>query len=293
MHIGRHINTSMNFIDSVRYANSIHCAIMQIFMYNPQKTVSKKKPYDVLQKFNLELIKYNMKLVIHGSYTINLCHPVHTSRFNTSTKSLINDLESSIIFADRCIGVIIHMGKNVETLNISYADAINNYITNLQYVLKNTNEKSKIIIETGAGQGTEICNKIDEIAILYNKLSKSERERISFCVDTCHIWASGYDISTVDGVNKYFGEFDKKIGIEKIACIHFNNSKTDFNSHVDRHADLLYGKIDKNGLKNIARLASKHGIHLIMETPLDSIDPKTGKNITFDDEYNIVKKWIK
>ena len=89
-----------------------------------------------------------------------------------------------------------------------------------------------------------------------------------FCIDTCHIWTVGYDISTVCGVKKFFNDFEKYIGINKISCIHFNNSLSHLGSRLDRHGDIAYGMINIKGLSAFAKFCNKNKIPLITETPL-------------------------
>ena len=89
-------------------------------------------------------------MVIHGSYTINLCHPVNSKKFETSIKSLVQDLNASSISGDRCIGVIIHMGKNITENNLSVSEAIGNYIAGIKKALSSTPSETTIILETGA-----------------------------------------------------------------------------------------------------------------------------------------------
>lgn len=288
---GRHINISKGFITAPWYAESLGCDIFQIFLSIPRRVLSKKKQVDELTQFREELEKRKMKMVVHGSYTINLCHPKNSKKFKASIKSLVQDLESSSIIGDRCLGVIIHMGKNIPENKISDEEALNNYVIGIQTALSLT-EDSIIILETGASQGHEVGSKLDELSEIYWKLEDSERERVMFCIDTCHIWATGYDISDSTGVKNFFKEFNNKIGLEKISCIHFNDSKTGLESCVDRHADLGYGHIKERGLKSFARLAKKHKIPIIMETPLDAIDPKTNREITFNNEFSLLKSWL-
>ena len=293
LRIGRHINISHGFLTAVHHAHSLGCNIMQIFLGPPQRISFKARSNTELHKFGLELQKYDMEMVIHGSYAINLCHPAGSARFKSSIKSLQQDLMAASLIGDRCAGVIIHMGKNIADNKIDNKTAIDNYIIGLKTALKATPFETTIILETGASQGTEVGSKIDGLATIYWSLTEKERERITFCIDTCHIWATGYDISTTAGVNSFFKEFDKKLGIDKIACIHFNDSKTALNSHVDRHADLAYGFIGEAGLKAFAHKASKYQIPIIMETPLDAIDPRTNREVTFANEFAKLKTWIK
>lgn len=291
--IGRHINvlTTNDLLTSPSYAEKIGCEVMQIFLGNPQDVMSKARSKSDLATFGAELKLHKQKVIIHGHYTVNFCHGSDSSRFRTSVKSLVSDLKSSSIIGTDSIGVIIHMGKNKTDLTESMALA--NYVFGLQTVLLQTSDLDvPIILETGAGVGKEVGTKIDKLASIYHQLNKSEQNRIKFCIDTCHIWAAGYDISNKKSVRKFFVNFDKLIGIEKIACFHLNNSIGALGSKTDRHADLLYGLINPVGLEYVTKFAFKHKIPIIMETPLIAVDPITNSDITFTDEFKIVKNWI-
>lgn len=283
--IGRHIKVATCFELLPSYAKSFGYDCFQIFLGSPEQIITKSKTKKELEQFSDNLIKEDMHVVIHGKYTINFCHPIGSTKSNTSIKSLIQDLNASHIIGPNCMGVIIHMGKNIKDNNLPAETAINNYIATLKLVLEDTPDDTIIILETGASQGTEVGSRLTSLAKIYNGLEVDEQARIFFCIDTCHIWATGYDISTKAGVINFFERFDQKIGIDKIICIHFNNSKTDINSHVDRHADLTHGMIDTSGLKEIAKFAKRNDIPLIMETPLS--------HNTLESELKKVKSWMK
>ena len=291
--LGRHVNISSGFVSAPLYAKTIGCDIFQVFLGAPQQVLSKARQKEELIEFRKQLIKLKLIMVIHGSYTINLCHPIASKKFEASVKSLIQDLNASVHIGDRCLGVIIHMGKNIPDNKISYEDAIDNYVAGLEKALASTPASSTIILETGASQGSEVASEIDGLSEIYWKLDKKVRQRVAFCIDTCHIWATGYDISSPAGVKTFFKEFGDKIGLEKISCIHFNDSKTGLRSCVDRHADLDYGHIGSKGLKAVAQFAKKHYIPIIMETPLDAIDLETNREVTFEKELEKVKLWLK
>src|ERR1700747_2260025 len=153
--IGRHIGTTPNFINCVNHAKELGCLCMQIFLGSPHQISSKKKSDESLSIVKNDLIKNNMIMVIHGSYTINLCN---INTLKTSIKSIMQDLVGCNTLG--ALGVIIHMGKNIDKIN--EIDAINNYINGLKIICKemeNLNIKCKLILETGAGQGNEIGTK--------------------------------------------------------------------------------------------------------------------------------------
>ena len=290
--IGRHISIGGNFTNIPTIAKKMGYDIFQIFLAAPQQVFTKSKSQDDLTKFGQELVKYDIKMVIHGNYTINLCHPAKSKKYVSSMRSLVQDLMSSYHIGPYCLGVIIHMGKNISANNLSIDEAIDNYVYGIQDALEKTPKETTIILETGASQGSEVASRLNGLAEIYWKLRDKDRTRIQFCIDTCHIWASGYNISNSTGVKQFFKKFEDKIGIEKIICIHFNDSKTNLDSHVDRHADLGYGFIKSEGLRQVALFAKKHDIPLIMETPLNAINKKTNQELSPNDELDIVKLWL-
>lgn len=292
LNLGRHISIGNGFVATPSYAKSFGYDIFQIFLGPPKQILYKRKHKDELINLSNQLKINNVKMVVHGSYTINLCHPSSEKKFISSLKSLVQDLQSSAIIGNNCLGVIIHMGKNIAQNNLSINEAINNYVQGLKMALQKSPPQSTIILETGASQGTEVGSKIPDLGYIYSKLSVDEKNRVKFCIDTCHIWATGYDISSDSGVKKFFKEFNDSIGIDKISCIHLNDSKTPLNSHVDRHADLGYGYISLEGLRLICRFAKKYNIPIIMETPLDAVNPKTNNDVTHQEELQLVKSWI-
>lgn len=291
--IGRHISISPSLLTVPSFASEIECDIIQIFLGNPQELYTKERDEKELRSFGTELDKYKQKVVIHGHYTINFCNKPSTQKFKAGVRCLVTDLAASATIGKRSMGVIIHMGKKVDP-DMSKSQAMENYAKGLKECLEQTAKLSnaQIILETGAGCGSEIGTDLDDLKSIYDLLSMSERKRIGFCIDTCHIWAAGYKINTAEGVKDYFNKFGKLFGIENIACIHMNNSKNKVGSRVDRHADLGYGEINTKGLRAVAIFAHTHRIPLVMETPLDVVDPATNQDILFADEKALIEKWI-
>jgi deoxyribonuclease IV len=297
--IGRHLNIGHGLLYTPKEAVAHGYQLYQVFLSVPHQVISKARPVADLIKLGTELESHQLSMVIHGSYTINLCHPPNTLKANNSIKSLVQDLTAAGHIGPQCLGVIIHMGKNIPDNKISRQQAINNYCMGLQVALElvmTENSQSitrPIILETGAGQGNEVGTDLETLSEIYHSVNTVYKPYIKFCIDTCHIWAAGYDISDANKVNAYFDKFDALIGIDQIVCIHFNNSKTDCGSKVDRHADLDYGLIPTAGLKAIALFALSHDIPLITETPIDSVNPRTNRDITIDDELKLIKKWLR
>jgi len=288
---GRHLSLEGDITTVPERAAQMGYGCFQVFLGSPQRLINKKKSVKELEKLRDNLESYKMLMVIHGNYTLNFASPLGSKLSLSSINSLVSDLSQASVIGERCLGVIIHMGKNIEKNGMTDTEAYKCYISSIQEVLGRT-EDSNVILETGASQGKEIGSRLSGLSRIYRGFSRKEKKRIKFCIDTCHIWASGYDISSKEGVDKYLSKFDNLIGLEKIALFHFNDSQNELNSHKDRHADLGYGKIGK-GLRYIARFSKKRGIPLIMETHLYAFNQKTGRQITYEDEIKKLKSLVK
>lgn len=289
--IGRHVGTTGILVDLPAYVKNLTYGIFQIFAVPPVQVNPKTKSNNQWISLAKNLEVYDMQMIIHGSYTINLANPSTSANYKASVTRLVSDLNAASLLGSRCLGVIIHMGKNVKTNVITDDEAIAYYIGGLKEALAATID-STIVLETGASQGTEVASEIDGLARIWHGLNMVEKTRVRFCIDTCHIWATGYDISTVSGVKSFFQMFDKAIGIDKIICIHFNDSKNPLGSNVDRHADIGYGYIGITGLQAVFKFAQNHNIPIIMETHLDAVNPHTNRDITLQDEIDLVTSWL-
>lgn len=282
--IGRHISIQNGFVKSADRAATQGCSVFQIFTASPRSANNRSLNITEIKKFAANLEKNHQLMVIHSNYLINLANQVRSFKFKKSVASLKQDLETAEWIGDRCLGVVVHMGKNITSNAISDEQAMQNYLEGVKQALSTT-RNTYLILETGASQGTEIASKIEGMAEIYWRTPENYRTRLRFCIDTCHIWATGYDIGSAAGVKKYFQKFRKYIGTKTIACIHFNDSLNRCNSHVDRHADLGYGLIPVAGLQAVAAYAARHGIPIIAETPLDHINAKQ--------ELTIIKNWCR
>ena len=239
-----------------------------------------------------DIIKSKTKFVIHGSFLINFCKS--KQNLNYAYKLILEDMK--ICSYLDCLGVIIHMGKNTEKKGepkLTYEEAFQNYVQNIKHILhltKNIPNKPKLILETGAGQGTEVATDLSELGILRKLLTDEEKERVKFCIDTCHIFTAGYDLRNPLFVDSLNGYIEMSLGWENVIVIHLNDSQSKLNHKVDRHADLLNGEITKTekftqSFIKFIKMCSNRDIPLVLETPGDSIDYST--------QISILRDWIK
>ena len=265
--IGVHAEDIHNIIDIVEN-NKIYKNLDLVQIFVSATTNYKDKKYT---KIKLHLKKQKIKVVVHASYSINL------ARRWTDIDWWIQQFINEIIAADEigAFAIVVHTGKKLE---LSDAEAINNMYTSLLHIHEKTNtlHNVKILIETPSGQGTELLTKIEDLCRFMNKFykhpDKKIQERFGICFDTCHVFASGYDIRTLDDMNKVFGIIDKSIGINKIKLCHINDSKKGLGSKLDRHENIGDGEIGKQSIIQIVSFMKKLGVPMILETPSEHID---------------------
>jgi len=252
---------------------------MQIFTKSPRGRFVKPIDPEDAADFKKYCKQYEIKYVIaHSSYLLNFAKPA--SQIPWAIKDILIDY-NRLASLGGC-GVVVHIGK---ALGGARHEAIQNVIENAKLIIDQTQKITaaagsanagaplEYILENTAGQGSEIGFRLDELAKIWKGL-KGFSPRIKSCLDTAHIWAAGYDISSADSASKTLKEYDELIGLKTISCIHFNDSKKALSSQVDRHDNIGRGLIhpendpaNPEGLITIARYATKKGVPLILETP--------------------------
>ena len=275
---GGHMSIKNGIISAIINMNKIGGNMIQVFISNPMSikfSIDNTKFNDkICKQIQTTLLNTDSKIVIHLPYVINLAKPLLSIIGNCWwIKMICNQLLISESIGS--IGCVVHVGKYIE---LTPDEGINNMYNGLKYVIEfiKINElKTHIILETAAGQGTELIttknNSLEEFANFYNRFDIHDKLHIRICIDTCHIFAAGYDIRLKSQVKTFFNEFHNLIGIQYIDLIHLNDSKTICGSCVDRHECLGQGKIGLKGLKHIIRYSIYNQIPIILETPSDYI----------------------
>lgn len=269
--IGSHVNKNKRgWIASLEEITSYGGNAAQIFISSPigkMSDASIAHLREIAPDIKAYLKKHAMKLFIHSPYTLNFAKDALTEK-PYWIDAMITELQlAEEIGAEGCV---LHLGKAV---SLTQDEAEDNMLKNVCTLMEKSTSNAKLFIETSAAQGTEILatrnTSLDALATFYKKIPEVHTKRISFCVDTCHIWAAGYDISTHEHVRSFFKEWKEKIGMDRLGVIHFNNSVHGLDSRKDRHACIEYGAIPVDGLKAFARetMARYKHIPLILETP--------------------------
>lgn len=195
-------------------------------------------------------------VIVHSPFLINLANKKELSKYNFSIDFLITELERT-----KELGfdnLVLHPGS---AINCTKEEGIANIAEGINEALSKT-EDTNILLEYMSGKGNEVGSSIDELKQIIEKVN--QKDRIYVCLDTCHMNDSGIDLTKIDD---FLDEFDEKIGIDKIKCIHINDSLNEISSHKDRHANIGYGKIGFETLLNIIYNKRLKGIPFLLETP--------------------------
>lgn len=283
--LGHHIMINNGIQNCAIEAEKNGANVFQIFINSPKsfKTTTNKKALRLLKD---DAIKRDIQILVHGNFMLNFCNPENSSICTNAKRVLIDELNDSVTLG--AIGVVIHMGKNVKKLDITNEEATDNYIKGLEYCLKNSDKNSILILETGAGQGTEICTDITELGKLRERLP-DYKHRIKFCIDTCHIFSAGYNIGDPEYVNFFDTFIQNNLGWKNVVAIHYNDSKCILNCRKDRHADIGKGEIELEGLIKFAKLCKQKNIPIILETPAEI---HNDKEFSYSEQIIMIKKLI-
>lgn len=217
------------------------------------------------------------KVICHAPYIINLANNLDLSKYQFS----MNFLRSEI---DRCISLgvkylVLHPGSAVK---IDREIAIDNIINALNLVLKKEDE-IMILLETMAGKGTEIGINLNELKYIIDNITL--KDKIGVCIDTCHLNDSGVDLNYFDD---YLNNFESLIGLDKLKCVHINDSKNEVGMKKDRHANIGLGTIGFDNILKVIYHEKLKNVPKILETPyVDDKPPykheiKMIKNKTFN-----------
>ena len=266
MIIGSHVNFNNGLLGCVKQAISYGANTFMFYTGAPQNTIRKELDLNnanlamkLMEKENIDI----NNVICHAPYIVNLANKQILSKWEFSINFLKNEIK-------RCeqLGIkymVVHPGSYLKN---DRNECLKNISDALNYII-NYDTKVTILIETMAGKGTECgINTLEIKTILDNIIFK---DKIGVCIDTCHLNDSGIDLKYFDD---YLNEFDKLIGINKIKCIHVNDSKNVLGSKKDRHENIGFGTIGFDNLINIIYHDKLKNVPKILETPyIDEYPP--------------------
>ena len=258
--IGSHVSFGKEqMLGALKEALSYGANTFMFYTGAPTNTIRKSINHDKVveaKKMMLENAIDITHVICHAPYIVNLVCNIDLDKYQFSIDFIRNELK-------RCdeMGItkmVLHPGNAV---GIIKQEGLDNIVEALNQILDGSMQ-CRILLETMAGKGSECGSTIDEMKYIID--SVKNKEQIGVCVDTCHISDAGYAINHFE---EYLDEFDVKIGIDKIGCIHVNDSKNIVGSHKDRHANIGMGMIGFENLCSVIYHEKLENVPKILETP--------------------------
>ena len=261
-YLGAHVSASGGVDNAPRNAHSIGANAFALFTKNQRQWVAPKLTPAQIDAFRRACDEYGFRpeqILPHDSYLINLGHP--------EADGLAKSRESFFEEMARCEALGLdrlnfhpgsHLRKISEQASLQLiADSINMALERTQGVTA--------VIENTAGQGSNLGFDFEHLAYIIDRVE--DKSRVGVCIDTCHAFAAGYDLSTEEGCDEVFTAFEQTVGFEYLKGMHLNDAMKPLGSRVDRHSPLGEGQLGITPFKYIMQDSRFDGIPLILETP--------------------------
>lgn len=284
---GAHVTSSGGPSNTMAIAESAGINTVMIMPTAPMRWITKDIPEDNAKVWVEAQMKSGVKKVLmHGIYLINLARG-DSQMFHLSKLSVLSYVNFASDLMKYCkdlgsdldvIGMCFHPGS---AKDLSVEDGIKRISQGLNWIIKESRGEGMILLESSAGAGNVLGDKLEELAAMRDGVEK--KERVGYVLDTQHMFVSGYDWTT--NIDNIVLEIDKVLGLENVKAFHLNDSKMEMGSHKDRHENIGEGKIGKESIKNIINHPKLKNIPFILETPnLKDVD-------TFKEECRKVMEW--
>ncbi|MDH3981692.1 MAG: deoxyribonuclease IV [Kiritimatiellaceae bacterium] len=265
-YIGAHVSASGGVENAPLNAAKLGANAFALFTKNQRQWVAKPLTTKSIDAFKQNCDDHGFKpeqILPHDSYLINLGHP-ETEKLEKSREAFLDEMKRcEQLGLDR---LNFHPGSHLK--QVSESECLSTIAESINWALDKSTGVSAII-ENTAGQGTNLGFKFEHLAEIIDQVE--DKMRVGICIDTCHSFAAGYDLQTLESCEAVFAAFEKQIGFSYLKGMHLNDSKKELGSRVDRHHSLGRGVLGLEVFKYIMSDARFDNIPLILETIDDTI----------------------
>lgn len=262
--MGLHISISGGLRKAVERAKDRGCDVFQIFSQSPRSWNSKSISEDEAREFVSSFKKSGLALAVdHMPYLPNLA----SSKDDVHEKS-IESLTSELMRCQmlRIPYLVSHLGSH---LGAGWDEGFKRIVEAVDTSLSQADNDVILLLENTAGTKNSMGSSLEEMATIIDAFD-ALRPRLGICLDTCHLFAAGYELRTPEGLQATLNQFQELIGFERLKLLHINDCRGAVGSHLDRHEHIGLGQIGENGFRLILRHPSLKDLPMILETPVDS-----------------------
>ncbi|WP_321504866.1 deoxyribonuclease IV [uncultured Methanoregula sp.] len=259
--VGVHVSIAGSLDLAVDRALDAGCDVFQMFSRNPRGWNYPPLSDEIVELFRRKIKTTGIIPVDHMPYLPNLASP-KAEVYEKSVATLTSEL-------DRCgtLGIpylVTHLGHH---LGDGMAGGRERVIRAIDSALAASGSRTMLILENTAGEKNSVGSSFEHIRGILEGLA--DTKRIGVCFDTCHAFAAGYDLRTVEGIDDTLGQFDEQIGLKNLKVIHLNDTKGEKGSGLDRHEHIGMGFIGEEGFRHILHNPVFTALPLVCETPVD------------------------
>lgn len=261
--LGAHTPIKNGLGGAIREGHRIGCTAVQVFTKSPQLWKAKEISAEMVADFKAAQVETGItEVVVHDSYLINMASSAEENR-EKSIQGLTDELnrcaQYGIRYCNSHMGA--HVGQGVE-------EGIRLLVEGAKRVLANSDPSVMLLMETTAGSGSSLGSTFEELKAVLDGLNGDAR--VGVCVDTCHIFAAGYDLRTPETYAETWANFEKVIGFDRLKAVHCNDSLKPFGSKKDRHAQLSEGEIGETPFRLMVNDDRFRRIPILLETPIEN-----------------------
>lgn len=240
-------------------ALGIGAETIQVFSGAPQAWKRKNYKAEEVAEFKKRSLEEDVRpCFIHGLYLMNFASS-NPDQLAKSYDALVAEMHAASLIGAK--GVIFHLGSH---RGAGYEACVEQVIEYCNRILEATPEDAWLILENSAGMGGAVGSKFAELGRI---LKSCQNDRVRICLDTQHTFAAGYDVKTPAGLESTLDEFDREIGLDRLAAVHANDSKPALGAGLDRHENIGDGQIGREGFINILSHKAFADIPFLLEVP--------------------------
>ncbi|HEY3094921.1 MAG TPA: deoxyribonuclease IV [Nitrososphaera sp.] len=262
--VGFHVSIAGGISNSVDNAKKIGCTAFQIFSRNPRGWAAKPLAPDDVHLFKSKLAASGIEkhsVIVHMPYLPNLSGP-DSEFYEKSVETLTGEMQ-------RCLALgipylVIHLGSH---MGKGQASGINQLVKAIHAARVKSGDAPIVLLENNAGQKNSMGGNFEELRMILDRLD--DPKQFGVCSDTCHLFASGYELRTKADVDKTLEKLENVVGLRELKFIHLNDSKGPLSSNLDRHEHIGLGHIGTEGMTAFLNHRAVRGLPVIMETPID------------------------
>lgn len=260
--IGVHVSIAGGVDKAVERAKEKGCDLFQIFSRNPRGWSSKPLSPEDAERFVLKFKESGLSLAVdHMPYLPNLASPkedVYLRSVEALAAELVRCHQLHIPF------LVTHLGSH---LGMGWEQGFMRIVAAIEKAFDQADNEVMLLLENTAGTRNSMGSSFEDIAAIIDAL---DARRLGVCLDTCHLFAAGYDLRTAESLQATLDQFQSAIGLQKLLLLHLNDCRGDLAARMDRHEHVGLGKIGEQGFRAILNHPALRSLPLIMETPVDS-----------------------